>query len=131
MCRLAAVKWKMRSSMEEKNTVACKSKRFAIRIVRMYRYLCEQKHEYIMSKQVLRSGTSIGANIAEAECSISRNEFLAKMYIAFKECAETEYWLELLYETDYLDAGMYQDIRDDCMELRRMLSAITRTIRND
>ena len=57
----------------------------------------------------------IGANIAEAECSISRNEFLAKMYIAFKECAETEYWLELLYETDYLDAGMYQDIRDDCM----------------
>ncbi len=97
----------------------------------MYQYLCEQRYEYIMSKQVLRSGTSIGANIAEAECSISRNEFLAKMYIAFKECAETEYWLELLHETEYLDTRMYEDIRRDCTELKRMLSAITRTLRKD
>lgn len=83
--------------MEKENTVKYKSLEFAKRIVKLYKYLCENKNEYVLSKQLLKSGTSIGANIAEAECGISRKDFLAKMYIAFKECVETGYWLELLF----------------------------------
>ena len=79
-----------------------KSKKFAVRIVRMYNYMSEEKHETILSKQLLRSGTSIGANIAESECAITKKDFLSKIYIALKECAETKYWLELLYETKYI-----------------------------
>ena len=70
--------------------------------MRVYKYLVNDKKETVLSKQILRCGTSIGANIAEAECAISNNGFLAKMYIAFKESAETIYWLELLYASDYL-----------------------------
>ena len=79
-----------------------KSKRFAIRIVKLYKYLCDEKKEVVLSKQLLRSGTSIGANIAEANSAFSKKDFLAKMYIAFKECSESKYWLDLLYKTDYL-----------------------------
>ena len=77
----------MENSIIKKKTMA-----FAIRIVNLYKFLCEKKKEYVLSKQVLRSGTSIGANIVEAGCSFSKKEFLAKNYIAFKECAETKYW---------------------------------------
>ncbi len=106
-----------------------KSKAFAIRIIRMYQYLTEKKHEYVLSKQILRSGTSIGANIAEANCASSRKDFAAKLYIAFKECSETLYWLELLYETDYITEAMYDSVRKDCDELYRLLSASTRTVK--
>lgn len=106
-----------------------KSKAFAVRIIRMYQFLTERKHEYIMSKQILRSGTSIGANIAEANCASSKKDFAAKLYIAFKECAETKYWLELLYETDYITEAMFRSIGKDCDELFRMLSASTRTMK--
>ena len=88
--------------MAESITVQQKSRLFAVRIVRLYQYLCREKNEYVLSKQLLRSGTSIGANVAESECAFSRKDFLAKMYIAFKECNETLYWLDLLYDTDYL-----------------------------
>ena len=81
-----------------------------------------------MSKQLLRSGTSIGANLAEAECAISRKDFLAKVYIALKESAETKYWLELLHETDILSDMEFQSIYEDCEELRRILSATTKTV---
>ena len=81
-----------------------------------------------MSKQLLRSGTSIGANLAEAECAISKKDFLAKIYIALKECAETRYWLELLHETDFLSEAQFSSIYADCEELRKMLSATTKTI---
>ena len=110
------------------NTTREKSKRFAVRIVKLYQYLRDEKREYVLSKQLLRSGTSIGANLAEAECAISRKDFLSKVYIALKECAETKYWLELLHETDYLSEDAYQSICGDCEELRRMLSATTKTI---
>ena len=110
------------------NTAREKSKRFAVRIVKLYQYLCDEKREYVLSKQLLRSGTSIGANLAEAECAISRKDFLAKVYIALKECAEAKYWLELLRETNYLSEDAYQSIYADCEELRRMLSATTKTI---
>ena len=82
----------------------------------------------MMAKQLLRSGTSIGANLAEAECAISKKDFLAKVYIALKECAETKYWLELLCETGYLSEKQYQSVYGDCEELRRILSATTKTV---
>ena len=77
----------------------------------------------------MRSGTSIGANIAESSCAFSQKDFLAKMYVAFKECSETLYWLDLLYETEYLTPSQYDSIHADCMELRKMLSSITKTLR--
>lgn len=87
----------------------------------------ENKKEFVMSKQILRSGTSIGANIAEAECAFSKKDFLAKMYIAFKECSETKYWLELLYKTEYLSKEQYYSIDSDYTELLKLLSSITKS----
>ena len=110
------------------NTAKAKSKRFAVRIVKLYQYLCDEKREYVMSKQLLRSGTSVGANLAEAECAISKKDFLAKVYIALKECSEAKYWLELLYETEYLTEEEFRSIAADCEELRKVLSATTKSI---
>ena len=107
-----------------------KSKAFAIRIVKLYRFLCDEKKELVLSRQLLRSGTSIGANLAESECAISRNDFLAKVYIALKETSETHYWLELLYKTDYLSQNQFESLAKDAEELRKMLSATTRTMTN-
>lgn len=109
-------------------TAKTKSKRFAVRIVKLYQYLCQEKHEYVLSKQLLKSGTSIGANLAEAECAISKKDFLAKVYISLKECSEAKYWLELLFETDYLTESQFRSMLSDCEELRKMLSATTRTL---
>ena len=109
------------------NAVADKSLAFALRVIALYKYLCAEKNEYVLSKQVLRSGTSIG----EAQCAVSRKDFLSKLYIAFKECSETKYWLELLFRSDYIDAPQYNSIQSDCTELLKMLSAITKTIRNE
>jgi four helix bundle protein len=104
--------------MVNENTVKYKSLEFAKRIVKLYKYLCEEKKEFVLSKQLLRSGTSIGANVAEAECGISKKDFIAKMYIAFKECVETNYWIELLYSSDYVTEKEYISIKIDCEELR-------------
>ena len=104
-----------------------KSKIFAVRIIRLYQYLKENKKEYVLSKQLLRCGTSIGANIFEANCAISEKDFLSKMYIVFKECAETEYWLELLYDSDFLTEIEFQSIISDCREIKKLLSSITKT----
>lgn len=114
--------------MDAEKAVKFKSKRFAVRIVKLYRYLCDEKKEYVISKQLLRSGTSIGANIAESECAISKRDFLAKLYIALKECRETAYWLELLFETEYLTKEQFESISNDCEELRKMLSYSTKTL---
>ena len=111
------------------NTARLKSKKFAVRIVRLYQYLTNEKREFVLAKQVLRSGTSIGANLAEAECAISKADFLAKVYIALKECAETKYWLELLRETDFLTDEQFARLHNDCEELRKMLSSTTKTLR--
>ena len=115
-----------------KESIVCdKSKSFALRIIALYKYLCDEKKEFILSKQLLRSGTSIGANIAEASCAYSSKEFLAKMYIAFKECAETAYWLELLYKAQYLNQPEFDSINVDCTELQKILSSITKTMKNN
>ena len=108
-----------------------KSKRFAIRIVKLYKYLCDEKKEVVLSKQLLRSGTSIGANIAEANSAFSKKDFLAKMYIAFKECSESKYWLDLLYKTDYLTQSEFDSINADCTELQKLLSSITKTLKDN
>ena len=105
-----------------------KSMHFSIRIIKIYRFLCQEKQEYILSKQLLRSGTSIGANLAESECAISKKDFAAKIYIALKECAETAYWLDLLYKTDYLPEQQYFSLHRDCIELQKILTATTKTL---
>ena len=105
-----------------------KSKNFAIRIVRLYQYLCTEKKEFVLSKQLLRSGTSIGANLAEAIYGISDKDFLSKIYISLKECAETNYWLELLFKTDYLTEQQYQSINEDCTELIKLLTSSAKTM---
>ena len=108
-----------------------KSKQLAKRIVMLYKYLCNEKREFVLSKQLLRSGTSIGANLAEAKCAISRADFLSKVYIALKETMETLYWLELLYETEYLSHKQYSSLLRDTEELRKILSATTRTMQGN
>ncbi len=113
----------------KENEVRRKSLLFARRIVMLYQYLCEEKREYVLSKQLLRSGTSIGANISEAQYASSRKDFLNKLYIALKESAETLYWLELLYSCDYLSSPEYSSLYQDCEELRKLLSSITKSIR--
>ena len=114
----------------DQNEIKSKSLAFAKRIVRAYQHLCENKKEFVLSKQLLRCGTSIGANIAEAQYGSSRKDFLNKLYIALKECAETLYWLELLTSCDYLTDSEYQSLYADCDEIRKILSSITKTTRS-
>lgn len=108
-------------------TVERKSFLFAVRIVNLAKHLNTSKKENILSKQLLRSGTSIGANIAEAEQAQSRADFISKMSIALKEAVETNYWLRLLQATDYLSEAEFSSIHSDCRELEKMLTAIIKT----
>ena len=104
-----------------------KSKTFALRIIRLYKHLYNEKNEYTMSKQLLRCGTSIGANISEAEYSMSKREFIAKMNISLKEAAETEYWLEILHDSEYITDKEYSSIMEDCKEILSLLVSIIKT----
>lgn len=114
--------------MDKQNAIIIKSENFAVKIVELFKYLSTEKKELVISKQILRSGTSIGANIAEAECGITQKDFLLKMYIAFKETAETNFWLKLLYRTNYINDALYSSLKQDCEELRKILSSITKTM---
>jgi|GEM_PF-81600 len=109
------------------NVILDRSKAFAIRIIRLYQYLTETKREFVLSKQLLRSGTSIGANVREANQAQTKKDFASKMNIALKEAAESEYWLELLYETEYLTESEYTDINSDCVELNKLLISIVKS----
>ena len=115
------------SSYSNKSIVESKSFNFAIRIVNLYKYLTDDKKEYVLSKQILKSGTSIGANISEALQGQSRKDFLMKMNIALKECSETKYWLRLLSATNYIDDNQANSIMKDCTELEKMLTKIVKT----
>ena len=108
-------------------TVEQKSFLFAVRIVNLSKHLRQTKKEYTLSKQLLRSGTSIGANIAEAEQAQSKADFISKMSIALKEAVETNYWLRLLQATDHLSETEFSSIYRDCRELEKMLTAIIKT----
>ena len=112
------------------NIIEAKSFQFAVRVVSLFKYLRTSKKEYVMSKQVLRSGTSIGANVVEAQQAQSRADFLSKLNIALKETTETKYWLRLLKETDYLEAVEYQSIYKDCVEIEKILVSIVKSIRH-
>ena len=112
-----------------KNIIQTKSFRFALRIVKLCKYLQNTKHEFIMTKQLLRCGTSIGANVAEAEHAQSRADFCSKLNISLKEAAETDYWLRLLYEAEYLSDKEFQSVFSDCKEIERLLAAAIKTLK--
>lgn len=109
------------------NIIAVKSKAFAIRIVGCYNYLCNERKEYIISKQLMRSGTSIGANVRESFNAQSTADFCNKMNIALKEADETLYWLEILHETGTLEEKLFHSIYDDCVELVKLLTTIVKS----
>ena len=112
------------------NIIETKSFDFAVRIVKLYKFLCEQKKEFTLSKQLLRSGTSIGANVAEAEQAQSKADFVAKINIALKEASETKYWIKFLSATDYLSINESNSILSDCVEIEKILVSIIKTSKN-
>lgn len=115
------------AKVKEENIVVEKSKAFAVRIVRLYQYLCSDKKEFVLSKQLLRSGTSIGANVKEAIRGQSKPDFISKMSVALKEASEAEYWLELLYETGFMDKKQFDSIYADNQELLKILMRIVKS----
>jgi len=117
--------------MKKSNVVADKSFDFAVRIVKLYRFLCEEKKEYVLSKQLVRSGTSIGANIEEALQAQSKRDYLSKMNIALKEANETLYWIRLFHATQLLDDKQKESIFADCNEVISILVAIVKTTKKN
>ena len=111
----------------KENPTYQKAMAFAIRIVKLYKYLVEEKAERVMSKQLLRSGTSIGANYSEALSAESNQDFVHKLAISQKEANETSFWLELLYSTEYLTDKQYESLDADCTELRKIITSIILT----
>lgn len=110
--------------MKTDNIIVDKSKFFALRIIKLYKYLCEEKKEFVLSKQLLRSGTSIGANVREAIRGQSKADFVFKLNISLKEASESEYWLELLHESDYISTKEFESIHSDCVEVIKILTSI-------
>lgn len=117
--------------MMKDNIVKNKSFGFAVRIVKLYQYLCEQKKEFVLSKQLLRSGTSVGAMVREAEHAESKTDFKHKMAIAQKEINETIYWLELLRETEYLTSEQFESTNADAIEIIKLITAILKSTKSN
>ena len=113
--------------MDYENAVLVKSKIFAVHIMKLIQHLTQNKRPFFIIDQIGRAGTSIGANIVEAEHAISKREFLQRMYISYKECNETLYWLELLYKSGYLSEAGYKRLSSECVELEKLLFSITKT----
>ena len=111
------------------NIILDKSFKFAIRVVKLYKYLCNEKKEFVLSKQLLRCGTSIGANVNEAQAGQSRADFISKMSIASKEARESKYWIELLIKTDYLDIedNHTKSLLNDIKEIQKLLTSIVKS----
>ena len=118
---------KLKVSNQMENVIEIKSFDFAVRIVNLYKYLTAIKKEYVLSKQLLRSGTSVGANVAEAEQAQSRPDFVSKMNIALKETSETKYWIKLLKATDFLSEKESSSLLSDCVELEKLLVSIIKS----
>jgi len=116
--------------MKKDNVIQIKSYNFAIRIVELYKHLSTEKKEFVLSKQLLRSGTSIGANIEEAIGGQSRKDFYAKLTISYKEARESHYWIRLLKDTNYLSQEQYDSLIIDVEELLKIIGSIQKTIRN-
>ena len=117
--------------MKVDNVITDKSFAFAIRIVKLYNYLTKEKREFVISKQILRSGTSIGANIREAVAGQTKPMFAAKLNIALSEANETDYWIDLLNATEYLSDKEIQNLKEECVELIRLLTSIIKTAREN
>ena len=115
----------------KENPLIDKSIAFAARIIKLHRYLLRSKKETVISKQIVRSGTSIGANINEANYGQSKADFIAKLHIALKETAETEYWLRLLVLSEYMDEKMSESLLNECLEIKRLLIASINTAKNN
>ncbi|MEM1001633.1 MAG: four helix bundle protein [Bacteroidota bacterium] len=114
-----------------KNVIKSKSFQFSVKIVNLYKQITAEKKEFVMSRQLLKSGTSIGANVREAEQAESKSDFIHKLSISLKEANETEYWLDLLYETSYLDRLEYESIHNDVKELLKILVSIIKTSKSN
>ncbi len=114
----------------KESVIKTKSFDFALRVINFFRFLVE-KNEYVLSKQLLRSGTAIGALVRESEHAESKADFIHKMSIALKEANETDYWIELLYQSDYIDEREYQSIKQDITELLKMLISIIKTTKQN
>lgn len=108
-----------------------KTLKFSAKIIKLQQYLSKEKKESIISKQIIRSATSIGANINEANYGSSKADFIAKMHIALKECAETEYWIRLLKESEYITYEMFNSLINDCLEIKKMLVSTLNTIKKN
>lgn len=117
------------SSSRKKNAVKDKSFAFALRVVKLNRYLQEEKREYVLSKQLLRSGTAIGALVREAEQAESKADFVHKLAIALKEANETDYWIELLHKSELIDERVFDSIKPNAVELIKLLTSIIKTTR--
>lgn len=117
--------------MKRDNILVDKSFSFAVRIVNLYKYLCSNKKEFVLSKQLLRSGTSIGANISESQDAQSTNDFISKLSIALKEARESKYWIELLKETEYLTKKESDSLVNDLIELIKLLVTIIKTTKDN
>jgi four helix bundle protein len=117
--------------MKSDNIIQIKSYDFAVRIIKVYQFLSNEKKEFVLSKQLLRSGTSIGANIEEAIGGQSGKDFFAKLTIAYKEARETHYWIRLLKDTDYLTKEQSESLLDDINELLKIIGSIQKTIRSN
>lgn len=115
--------------MESK--ILIKSKKFAIEIVKLYKCLCDEKHEYVMSKQLLKCGTSIGANAAESVYAQSTADFIAKLSISLKEASETAYWLDLLEESGYVSSDQIDWLKTECVEIIKMLTSSLKKLKNN
>lgn len=111
------------------NIIQTKTFEFAVRIINLYRFLSTEKKEFVVSKQVLRSGTSIGANVEEAIGGQSKNDFSAKLAIAYKEARETKYWLRLLHATGYIENQMFESLMNDMEEILRIIGSIQKTMK--
>ena len=117
--------------MKKDNVVQRKSYEFAIRIVNLYKFLIYKKKEFVLSKQILRSGTSIGANIEEAIGGQSKKDFISKISIAYKEARETKYWLRILKDTGFVDKKEFDSMIKDCDELLKIMTRIQKTLKNE
>ena len=117
--------------MSQDSVILSKSLQFAARIVKLYQYLTKEKHETVISKQIIRSGTSIGANANEAIYGVSKSDFIAKLQISLKETAETEYWLRLLVMSEYLSEPEGQSMIADCLEIKRILVSTLKTAKEN
>lgn len=121
----------MMEYVEKENVILTKTYDFAIRIVRLYQFLCKEKKEFELSKQILRSGTSIGANAEESVGGLSRKDFLAKLGVSYRETRETRYWLRLLRDTDYISDEQAQSMLNDADEILRITTAIQKSTKEN